>query len=118
MSLTTGPGLLRNRDTGEVLGTTGPLTITIRCDTRPLVEALGHVQLQLTIAQAAARALFRAMSDRRLETLRHQARRKGKPGWRAIRIPPRQRYRMRFTPNEVEAAVRPSGESPDHHGKR
>lgn len=83
----TGPGTLLDASTGQVLGKVDRITIAISCDTRPLRDAFEAVTLQLRTTTEQMRQFGRAFGDRRLETLRHQARRKGRPGWRAIRIP-------------------------------
>lgn len=88
----TGPGTLLDASTGQVLGKVDRITIAISCDTRPLRDAFEAVTLQLRTTAEQMRQFGRAFGDRRLETLRHQARRKGRPGWRAIRIPKAPRF--------------------------
>lgn len=92
MPAITGPGTLLDASTGQVLGKVDRITIAISCDTRPLRDAFEAVTLQLRTTAEQMRQFGRAFGDRRLETLRHQARRKGRPGWRAIRIPKAPRF--------------------------
>lgn len=103
---------IRDKATGQPLGTTvAPVTINIVCNTRPLAEAIGRVQVQLAIAGAAARRFHRMFANRRLETLRHQARLKGRPGWRAIPIPRGPRFRFHFLPSIPERSTPPFARS-------
>lgn len=99
---------IRDRATGQPIGcTTSPVLITIKVDAGPLIAALEKARAQIQLTAAAAKQFMRALGDRRLETLRHQARLKGRPGWRSIRIPKGPRYRLTYTPNEAERSAMP-----------
>lgn len=98
-----------NRTTGELIGcTVAPVLISIRADTTALVDALDRVQATIQLTADAARKFNRALGlPDRLAALRYQAKRKGRPGWRAIPIPKRPRWKMQFTPNHPERSAQP-----------
>lgn len=91
-----------SRATGDRVGCiTRNLVIDIRVDATQLIESLDAARASLDLTIEAVRAINRALrAGDRLTTLRYQARRKGRPGWRSIRIPPRPRWQATFTPNE------------------
>ncbi len=88
---------IRDKVTGQVLGTTAhPVTLSLWVNLEPMVRALSIAQASVcTVAIAcgqgaeAMRQFLAAFgrTQARLETLRRQARRKGRPGWRHIAIP-------------------------------
>lgn len=105
-----------NRATGERVGcTVAPVVISIRADTTRLVEALDQVQATIQLTADALRRFNRALGLRDLLTaLRYQAKRKGRPGWRAIPIPKRPRWQMTFTPNEPDSSPQPFAQPDDN----
>lgn len=91
----TGTGTILDVRTGQVLGSAQRIEIGLACDARPMIAGLQALQAAMTIAAQElgswSRAIFRS---ERLATLRAQAHRKGRPGWRSIRIPKPPRYTL------------------------
>lgn len=92
----------------------GAITVEFRIDVEPLVRALSQLGQTAREAQASFRRLFRETLDKaaRAASLRHQARRKGKPGWRRIKIPgkPRPQPAMLRDSPPCAAFARPMAE--------
>ena len=94
-----GAGAILYDHTGRELGRTiAPVQITLVVDAKPAIEALTSLQAQLRLCAEATKAMNRAFGNARLETLRRQAKRKGRPGWRAIRIPKGPGWSFAFEP--------------------
>lgn len=88
---------IRDKATGQILGTTAePLRITMRVDARPAIRAFTQARaavcsMAISLGQASEsmRRFIQQVGrhNARIASLRYQAKRKGRPGWRHIRIP-------------------------------
>lgn len=89
---------IRDKATGQIIGTTAePLRITIRVDARHAIRAFAQARAAvcsfgISIGQAteSMRRFIQQVGrhNARIAALRYQAKRKGRPGWRHVPIPP------------------------------
>ncbi len=80
-------GIVRDKATGEVLGKVQRLELVLKVNAGPMISALKQATTTARITGDEMRKLLLMLGFPRLETLRYQARRKGRPGWRSIKIP-------------------------------
>lgn len=60
------------------------------------IEKMARAQPMCIVRSEVLGAFAKALRDKRLLTLRQQAKRKGRPGWKSIRIP--KRYKLEHKP--------------------